>query len=146
AFVYVIEFQKCGLPHVHILITLKRDFKIMIPQIVDKYISAEIPNPSENSRLHDIVMKHMIHGPCGDWCLVDGKCSKHYPKSFLKKLKWIMMLIHIRRRNVGKTFERPGGYIVDNRHVVPYCPILSIIFNCHINVEILSSIKSVKYL
>jgi len=30
--------------------------------------------------------------------------------------------------------------------IVPYCPILSIIFNCHINVEVVSSIKSVKYL
>ncbi|EZA50914.1 hypothetical protein X777_10741 [Ooceraea biroi] len=76
AFVYVIEFQKCGLPHVHILITLKHTFKITTPQIVDKYISAEIPDSCENRTLHDIVMRHMIHGPCGDWCLVDGKYSK----------------------------------------------------------------------
>jgi len=76
AFVYVIEFQKRGLPHVHILITLKYNFKISTPQIVDKYISAEIPDPYKNRTLHDIVMKHMIHGPCGDWCLVDGKCSQ----------------------------------------------------------------------
>ncbi|XP_067216604.1 uncharacterized protein [Linepithema humile] len=55
--------------------------------IVDKYISAEIPDPSDNCILHDIVMKHMIHGPCGDWCLVDGKCSKHYPKSYFEETK-----------------------------------------------------------
>jgi len=53
---------------------------------------------------------------------------------------------YYRRRNNGKSFERPGGYSVDNRYIVPYCPILSIIFNCHINVEVVSSIKSVKYL
>jgi len=46
----------------------------------------------------------------------------------------------------GKSFESPGDYVVDNRYVVPYCPILSIIFNCHINVEVVSSIKSIKYL
>jgi len=51
-----------------------------------------------------------------------------------------------RRQNNDKTFERPGAYIVDNRYVVPYCPILSLIFNSHINVETVSSIKSVKYL
>jgi len=39
------------------LITLKYNFKITTPQIVDKYISAEIPDPSENCILHDIVMR-----------------------------------------------------------------------------------------
>ncbi|KAL6419264.1 hypothetical protein ACFW04_013994 [Cataglyphis niger] len=87
-FVYVIEFQKRCLLHVHMLITLKYNFKITTPQIIDKYISAEIPDPCENGILHDILI--------------------------------IIMLFH--------------------------CPILSIIFNCHINVEIVSSIKSVKYL
>jgi len=53
---------------------------------------------------------------------------------------------YYRRRDNGNSFERPGGYIVDNRYVVPYYPILSIIFNCRINVEVVSSIKSVKYL
>ncbi|XP_067214183.1 uncharacterized protein [Linepithema humile] len=115
--------------------------------IVDKYISAEIPDPSDNRILHDIVMKHMIHGPCGDWCLVDGKCSKHYPKSYFEETKMDEDAYpYYCRQNNGKNFKRPGGYIVDNRYVVPYCPTLSIIFNCHINVEVVSSIKSVKYL
>ncbi|XP_011859152.1 PREDICTED: uncharacterized protein LOC105556668 [Vollenhovia emeryi] len=147
AFVYVIEFQKRGLPHVHMLITLKHNFKITTPQIVDKYICAEIPDPCENYILHNIVMKHMIHGPCGDWCLVDTKCSKHYPKPYFEETKMDEDAYpYYRRRNNGKSFERPGGYIVDNRYVVPYCPTLSVIFNCHINVEVVSSIKSVKYL
>ncbi|XP_048511133.1 uncharacterized protein LOC125500940 [Athalia rosae] len=36
--------------------------------------------------------------------------------------------------------------MVNNQYVVPYCPQLSITFNSHINVEIVSSIKSVKHL
>jgi len=135
------------LPHVQLLVTLNYNFKITTPQIIDKYISAEIPDPCENHALHDIVMRHMIHGPCGDWCLVDGKCSKHYPKPYHEETRMDEDAYpYYRRRNNGKSFERPGGYIVDNRYVVPYCPILSIIFNSHINVEDLSSIKSVKYL
>ena len=35
---------------------------------------------------------------------------------------------------------------VDNRFVVPYCPGLLRIFNCHMYVEVVSSVKSVKYL
>ena len=36
--------------------------------------------------------------------------------------------------------------MVDNRYVLPYCSGLSRIFNCHINVEVVSSVRSVKYL
>ncbi|KYN05845.1 ATP-dependent DNA helicase PIF1 [Cyphomyrmex costatus] len=147
AYVYVIEFQKRGLPHVHILITMKQNYKLTTEEIVDKFICAEIPDPQQNFRLHEIVMKNMIHGPCGDWCLKDGKCTKNYPKEF--KNETIMdedAYPSYRRRNTGRTYERPGKYVVDNRYVVPYCPKLSMIFNCHINVEIVSSIKSVKYL
>ncbi|XP_032690659.1 uncharacterized protein LOC116853632 [Odontomachus brunneus] len=122
------------------------NYQQVIP-VADKYISAEIPDPNDNRVLHDIVMKHMIHGPCGDWCLVNGKCSKHYPKPFMEETRMDEdSYTYYRRRDVGKTFESPGGYIVDNSHVVPYCPILSLIFNSHINVEVVSSIKSVKYL
>jgi len=32
-------------------------------------------------------MRNMIHGPCGNWCLVDGKCSMHYPKPYLEETK-----------------------------------------------------------
>ncbi|XP_036150735.1 uncharacterized protein LOC118648518, partial [Monomorium pharaonis] len=110
-------------------------------------ICTQIPDPTENCNLHNIVMKHMIHGPCANWCLVNGQCSKRYPRNFLEETKMDEDgYPYYRRRNTGTTFERPGGYTVDNRNVVPYCPILSIIFNCHINVEIVSSIKSVKYL
>ena len=35
---------------------------------------------------------------------------------------------------------------VDNRWVVPYCPLLSRCFNAHINVESCHSIKSIKYI
>ena len=35
---------------------------------------------------------------------------------------------------------------LDNRWVVPYNPILLMRYNCHINVEICCSIKSVKYI
>ena len=87
AYVYVIEFQKRGLPHMHLLITLTHAYKITTPNIVDKFISAEIPNETENPRLHEIVMKNMIHGPCGNWCMVDNKCSKKFPKHFLNETK-----------------------------------------------------------
>ncbi|XP_051167634.1 uncharacterized protein LOC127285579 [Leptopilina boulardi] len=147
SFVYVTEFQKRGLPHIHMLVILKEKSKILTPESVDRFISAEIPDEKTNSTLHKIIMQNNIHGPCGDWCIVDGKCSKKFPKAFQNETTMGEdSYVLYRRRDVGKTYERPNGYIVDNRHVVPFSPVLSQIFNCHINVEIVSSINSVKYL
>jgi len=147
AYVYVIEFKKRGLPHIHLLITLKQNCKILNSETVDKFISAEIPNPNENENLHNIVMKHMFHGPCGDWCLINDKCSKHFPKSFQSET--IMDedgYPQYRRRNNGLLYERPGRYVVDNRYVVPHNAMFLLLLNSHINVEIVSSIRSVKNL
>ncbi|RCV18220.1 hypothetical protein SETIT_3G282400v2 [Setaria italica] len=50
-----------------------------------------------------------------------------------------------RRREDGQKVKVRGEEL-DNRWVVPYNPVLLMWYNCHINVEICSSIKSVKYL
>ena len=42
---YVVEFQKRGLPHCHFLFWLYPNEKIHEPSQIDKIISAEIPNP-----------------------------------------------------------------------------------------------------
>ncbi|XP_044591402.1 uncharacterized protein LOC123269633 [Cotesia glomerata] len=147
AYVYVIEYQKRGLPHVHLLVTLDRDSKITTPTDVDKYISAEIPDLDDNETLHNIVMKNMIHGPCGDWCLFDGKCSKKYPKSYTEETTMDENgYSRYRRMNTGRQYTKSHDYKVDNRHVVPYNKELLLMLNCHINVEIVASIKAVKYL
>ena len=52
---------------------------------------------------------------------------------------------YYKQRNDWKKIMR-RNQTVDNRFVVPYCPGLLCIFNCHINIEVVSSVKSVKYL
>ncbi|GBN61787.1 hypothetical protein AVEN_227601-1 [Araneus ventricosus] len=84
---YTIEWQKLGLPHVHILIWLKDSLHV---HRVDDFISAEIPNPQEDPDLFCIVTKQMVHGPCGSIdphspCMKDGICTKRYPRHFLKE-------------------------------------------------------------
>ena len=66
----------------HLLLTLKHTCKISTPDVVNRYISAKIPSSTEHPRLHDIVIKNMIHGPCGTWYFNEGKYSKYYPKQF----------------------------------------------------------------
>ncbi|WVZ64734.1 hypothetical protein U9M48_014211 [Paspalum notatum var. saurae] len=50
-----------------------------------------------------------------------------------------------RRREDGHK-QKVRGHELDNRWVVPYNPFLLRYFNCHINVEVCSNIKAVKYL
>ena len=78
--VYIIEWQKRGLLHVHFLSWMVEKTR---PDQIDSIISAELPDPSDNSLLFATVTKHMIHGPCGQLnrrsCMIDGRCTKHYP-------------------------------------------------------------------
>ncbi|XP_044756839.1 uncharacterized protein LOC123315244 [Coccinella septempunctata] len=151
AYVYVIEFQKRGLPHLHCLLTLADEDKLREPNDVDKHICAELPR--ENTRLYDIILKSMIHGPCGDRfpnspCMEDGVCSKRYPKSFSERTLIDRGTPIYRRRDDGRTatlMRNNISYQVDNRDVVPYNPYLSMKYECHINVEVITSVGAVKY-
>ncbi|EEQ81232.1 hypothetical protein NCER_102460 [Vairimorpha ceranae BRL01] len=85
AHVYTIEFQKGGLPHAHLLFILEH--KVDTTEMIDKILSAEIPKINKDERLHNLVMKHMIHGPCGSAnpnasCMENGICTKGFSKEF----------------------------------------------------------------
>jgi len=85
--VHVIEFQKRGLPHAHILLILDGPDKPRTPDHYDQYVCAELPDEKSEPKLFKAVVDNMLHGPCGENypnapCMVDGKCSKHFPKAF----------------------------------------------------------------
>ncbi|CAB0044289.1 unnamed protein product [Trichogramma brassicae] len=118
---------------------------ITVLETVDQFISAEIPDQTSNPKLFEIVTKNMIHGPCADWCIKDGKCTKKFPKQYNDETKMDENgYPNYRRRN--NTHAMINGTKVDNRWVVPYCPKLIQMFNCHMNIEIVTSIRSVKYI
>ncbi|GBM86653.1 hypothetical protein AVEN_224308-1 [Araneus ventricosus] len=120
-YIYVIEFQKRGLPHAHILLTLDSESKIRTKDDIDKFVSAEFPDPCTDLRLFQIVTK----------CMNDTEGNVNgYP---------------IYRRRATEPVQ-VGKYSIDNRWVVPYNPWLLKKFNAHINVEVCASVKSVKYL
>jgi hypothetical protein len=151
AYVYVIQFQKRGLPHAHILIILNHQHKPRRSDDYDRFVSAEIPDPDEHPMLHETVTKCMMHGPCGYLkanavCMKDNKCKKNFPKSFNSETIQDGGGYPIyRHRDKGRTTIRRRVEL-DNRWVVPYNPYLAAKYNCHINVEIYSTVLSVKYL
>ena len=160
AWLYSIEWQKRGLPHCHLLLWLSADHRIT-PDKIDDVICAEIPDPSVDPELHQIVMSNMVHGPCGcinpnSPCMQDGRCSKKYPKQYIAETQLGADSYPLYRRSspdnggqVSNISMRIGGSRVDqqidNRWIVPYNKLLLRSMNCHCNVELCMSIKSIKY-
>jgi len=147
--VHTIEFQKRGLPHMHILVILEDRLHV---DDYDRVVSAEIPDADTHPRLHKLVVDHMLHGPCGAGvqnpppCFVDGKCTKKFPREFCRQTTVPTDgYVQYRRPENGRTAVKKGVRM-DNRHVVPYNPALLLKYDAHINVELCGSIQSVKYL
>lgn len=57
--VYTVEFQKRGLPHMHLLLFLCQEDKIRNPKDVDDIVSAQIPDPVAHPLLYETITKHM---------------------------------------------------------------------------------------
>ena len=90
AMCHMAEWQKRGLPHAHILLTLESADKLHCADDYDTVVSAQLPDPAVNKELHDMVAKFMMHGPCGQLnpgapCTHEGQCSKGFPREFAKE-------------------------------------------------------------
>ncbi|XP_017221478.2 uncharacterized protein LOC108198225 [Daucus carota subsp. sativus] len=151
AIMYVVEFQKRGLPHVHMLIWLDTNSKKKLNANVDSFVSAEIPDPDKDPIGYKAVARHMMHGPCGllntkSPCMKDMKCSKHFPKKYQSQTMFDQSGFPVyKRRNTGITVKK-GNHELDNQYVVPYNRDLLVKYQCHMNVEICCHARSLKYL
>ncbi|XP_055920291.1 uncharacterized protein LOC129951943 [Eupeodes corollae] len=100
----------------------------------------------------------MIHGSCGTInrqspCMVDGKCSKRYPRKLTAETitgndgypLYRRRLHHDNGRTIT-TKVKGNVFVVDNSWIVPYSPLLSTTFKAHCNVEYCNSVKSIKYI
>lgn len=150
AYIWVIEFQKRGLPHMHMLFILAKKDKLKLIEDYDRIISAELPDPNKEPNLFEIVSKLMMHGPCGTErpnapCMIDGKCSKGFPKQY-SQVTHIDKCGNIVYKRRPAKYQLKNGKWVDNRYVVPYNPYLLKKYNCHINLEVCNTKDTVKYL
>jgi len=161
AYTHVVEFQKRGLPHAHILVILRAADKPRTPADVDRLVCAEVPDKAVNPRLYHLVETFMVHGPCGALdptcpCMTElGQCSKHFPKTPRCETELNVGGYPAYRRrqyfpSSGESGQKSERTIkngeLDSTWVVPYNPYLLTKFECHLNVEVCTSIRAVKYL
>lgn len=162
--VRTIEYQKRGLPHLHLLLFLDNYHgNFATADHIDQLISAELPDRLREPELYEIVSKCMMHGPCGfhnpkspcmkEDSLGNSICSKQYPKKFHPTT-----VVNndgyptYRRRMDGRTHTvqlssfNYQPFMMDNTWVVPYNPYLTKKYKAHINVEVCASVRAIKYI
>jgi hypothetical protein len=170
--VYVVEFQKKGLPHAHILVSLRDDAdRPKTADDLDRVISAEIPplpDPNDHSpkaeaqrRLRKSVLRHHVHNDCkggraaGKTCpCLDkrtGRCRfrldvvDFQSRTVINELENGKRQVLLRRR-MGESAVTESGRCVDNRHISPYVPYFVLKYDCHFNVQPCIDVHAIKYL
>ena len=113
--VHVIEFQKRGLPHVHILIILASEDKLQTPKDFDLIVSAEIPDKEKQPNLYKTISRNMIHGPCGihnptSPCMINGKCSNIIQENLLQQPLQTKMDIQLIKEEMMEDLSKKEGY------------------------------------
>nr|GEY20419.1 hypothetical protein [Tanacetum cinerariifolium] len=120
AVVCTVEFLKRGIMYAHICLFLRKDDKVPNVEHINKYISAEIPDPNDNPDLYKLVSDFMI--------FVD---SEGYP---------------VYRRRDDRKYVEKSGHHLHNGFVILYNATLLKRYQCHINVEWCNQMRSTKYL
>uniref|UniRef100_A0A914H8H6 ATP-dependent DNA helicase n=1 Tax=Globodera rostochiensis TaxID=31243 RepID=A0A914H8H6_GLORO len=167
AWFYSVEHQERGLPHIHLCLIL--DFarmQISVEDYIDEYISAEIPDlprADDNSHaaklqrlFHRFILGNMYHTCSPRYCLVDGKCTKHFPRPFAEQtvIDDRIVGVQYRRRPPAQSeterHQNPERYSSavsdkDNRFVVPHNRFLALKYRSHINVEWVQGDACIKY-
>ena len=143
----VVEFQKRGYPHCHLVL---RTNAVVTAEYVDKVVSAELPKYEDDPEMFYLVSKYMLHRCSPNYCrsqvTSDGKCKKYYQKDFCNETLVVdgERVKYKRREHKRKWFY--GKHPLNNKYIVPYSPILLKKFQCHMNVEIVNSTMALKYI
>ncbi len=78
AYTYTVEFQKRGLPHIHLLVWVVSEDK-PTPETYDDYVAAELPDSASQPQLYETVVKSMV---CllflNVFVVVSNKITIHY--------------------------------------------------------------------
>lgn len=121
------------------------------PAMIDSYVCAEIPKPSDDPLGYAPVAAHMVHGPYGPYnptcpCMKKGVCSKFYPKSYQPETCVDARGFATYRCSQSDLYIEKGGCHMDNQWVVPYNMFLLKNYQAHINVEWCNKTTFIKYL
>ena len=151
AIVWRVEWQKRGLPHLHMLVILRNHIR---ESDIDAYVCAEIPNPDLDPLLYELISKNNIHKPCDRCnsasCHQNGCCRRKFPKPMadVTTIAGDRFPVYRRRGHFVAYVNDYNGVsrAVTDEWVVPYSPFLTLRYRCHLNIECAAHINTFKYL
>lgn len=138
AHLFVVEFQKRGLPHAHILLILHSRDRPKSADDIDGLVRAELPSDDEKPQRSDfeseekyvealkqfkelrrIVEECMLHRECGRAnplapCMKNGCCEKFFPKDFQSATTWNELEIYPRYRRRSPS-DGGAEYLITER-------------------------------
>jgi len=146
-----------GLPHAHIAVRLE-GAQPDTSELVDRYISCEVPDQVLQPELHALVTTHMVHRRC-----VEGRCYKATPAGAPATTTTTGGHGPGRTRTrdckygfpfpcqAETTFDDSGRCwhrrrTAADRNIVAYNGPMLLTFKCHINVQVASGAKLIRYL
>ena len=164
--IYTVEFQKRGLPHAHIVVILRATDRPLTGADINALSSAELPpEPASDDtskeaeaqrRLRALVLEHMLHNDCSGphgrrcpcWDEAKQSCSGNFPFEFVETTSMgnERQKVKYRRRRGSAWTANHKGRFVTNQWIVPYCACLLLKYGCHLNVEVVTTAYSIKYL
>ena len=149
----VIEYQRRGLPHGHVVIAMANP--PTTPEEIDEYISCTLP--SDHGAVYELVLQHMVHG-CSHSCRpVDPcqDCIKGCPWPFTNETSFDARGYPVHRRqpcagtcpNCASGEAKYGRRkVCCNQLIVEYSPELLLLWDGHINVKFAGSVELFEYL
>ena len=165
--IYVIEFQKRGLPHAHIVVILDPADRPRTAAQVDFLTTAELPpmpadddhSPEAETQrlLRALVLEHMVHNDCSGpdkkkcpcWDAGKQACKGCFPFEFQAETKLgneRCKTSYRRRMGARWTHTDDKGRRITNQWIVPYNAALLLKYQCHLNVEVVTAEYAIKYL
>lgn len=148
----------------HLVVSLKRHIKTA--EQIDKVVQARIP---EDETLRELVEQFMVHTPCAgkpevfflktkiilfqSYCRAfpkyknSEKCKKRFPADFSDSTKFgDRHYPEYYRPDDGSCSRKSKDPAANNQYVVPYNTTLLTAWRGHLNVEVVSTLKVVKYI
>lgn len=150
AYVYTVEFQKRGKPHIHLLLSMAAKDKFRTKERVDKYFSSELPDKDVNKELFALITSMLVHGPCRPKLCkekIGDPCKKKFPKQYQEETTFDQAGNCQQRRRAHPKVQGAQGRWIDNSWIVACIPLMIKFLTAHINAEVVgNSMKCIKYL
>ncbi len=151
-----VEYQKRGTPHLHLLVWNDwNNEQLNDPAFIDSIISAELPE-DETSAEYQSIKKYMLHTSCmptnrhrghTPTCFnSSGHCSKGFPKPLCEGTVILENNYPQYRRRPATPINDTNPQLFLNQYVVPHSRVLSATMDCHVNLEVVNTVKAIKYI